>query len=137
MKEPIKYQTFTEEEKNEFIVLTYIGYKIEIEDGRFIHNEGSCPVEFWGSKEETYLKIVKDLINYAPCLSQFRRTKSWDKIIPIILNLRQEKNYTKKYKNQLNNIDYWLNKLNIDMVSRYVAGAINILNGKRGVTLTI
>lgn len=137
MEQPIKYNSFTEEQKNEFVVLSYLGYTVTRVNGRFVYITGSCPTTMWGTEEETYLKIVKSLICFYETMSKFRVTKSWDKLIPVIIKLRSEKNYTEKYKNQIKNIDYWLNHLNIDMVSRYVAGAINVLNGKKGVRLTI
>lgn len=140
MKEPITYRTFTEQEKNEFVILKYLGYKIEkqgIEHGWtsgewFSYNGGGRGVTSNGTEDETYLTIVNDSINRSSTMAKYRTTKSWDKLIPIIEKLRHEYNYTEKYKNQLAKVDYWLNKLNIDLCARYVAGAINVINGKDG-----
>lgn len=140
MKEPITYRTFTEQEKNEFVVLSYMGYYINkegVEKGwtsgdRFSYNRGSCGVTSHGTEDETYLTIVNETINRSSIMAQYRVTKSWDKIMPVIRKLRNECNYTEKYKNQIAKIDHWLNKLEIDMCARYVAGAINVLNGKDG-----
>ncbi len=134
MKEPITYRTFTEQEKNEFIVLTYLGYKIEKEplgSGEwFSYTGGGRSINSYGSEDETYLTIVNEMIKRSSIMAEYRVTKNWDRLIPVIKKLRREQNYTEKFKNQLNKVDYWLNKLDIDMCSRYVAGSINVLNGK-------
>lgn len=141
MKEPFNYKLFNAEEKYEFLILSYKGYFIErqgIEKGwtngdRLDYTGGNCSVVSHGrSEDETYAYIVENLICKKEPMIKYRHSKSWDKLIPIILKLRGERCFKQAFKNQMNQIDHYLNYLDIETTVKYIAGAINVLNGKRG-----
>lgn len=140
LTEPIDYKKYNQDEKNEFLIKSYSGYYIEkegIEKGWtsgnwFSYTGGGCGVNMHGTEDETYAYIVAGMICKHPNMVKYRYSKSWDKLIPIIQKLRNEKVYTQAFKNQMRQIDYWLNGLMIEQVVKYIAGAINVLHGKKG-----
>lgn len=143
MKEPYDYKKFTPEQKALFTIASFMGFdvvEVGVKEGwnhnRFCSNWPDGTTMMHQSvgikKDEVYSKQVQHLIN-----DKFGNAgaylKSWDKLIPALKKLRANPEHKAAFTNQLSQIDYWLIKyFDIESTVKYVVGAINVLNGKRG-----